>query len=71
MLKVLENNSQEYDFLGYESLVETGNSRSNALKGHYYFRTYEGLHKFAHSQVHRDGWNWWNKTVSQHPHLGM
>lgn len=71
MIRELENNSEEYNFLGYESLIDTSHTRSNALKNHYYFRDYEGLHKFAHGFVHRKGWDWWNRTLKEHPHLGM
>ena len=71
MLKELEAKSEEYDFLGFESCIELGDFRSNSLKSHYYFRNYEGLHKFAHSNIHREGWDWLNRTIKQHPHLGM
>lgn len=71
MLHVLENNSEDYDFLGYEECIESGDYKRNALKNHYYFRNYEGLHKFAHSDLHREGWDWWNKTLKQHAHLGI
>lgn len=31
----------------------------------------EGLHAFACGPSHREGWNWWNRTVHEHPHLGI
>jgi hypothetical protein len=71
MQKELEVNSEEFDFLGYQSCIGLDSSRSNSLISHYYFRNYEGLHKFAHSGIHRVGWDWWNKTIKEHPHLGM
>jgi hypothetical protein len=36
-----------------------------------YWKTVDGLHTFASSPAHRDGWNWWNRNVEQHPHLGI
>jgi hypothetical protein len=36
-----------------------------------YFRTNNGLHNWAHSPAHREGWEWWNKTYKQHPHIGI
>lgn len=37
----------------------------------YYFRSMAGLHKFAHAPAHRAGWNWWNRTVKEHPHISI
>lgn len=31
----------------------------------------ESLHAFAQGPAHRAGWNWWNRTVKQHPHIGI
>jgi hypothetical protein len=46
-------------------------TRSNEIMTVLYFRTNEGLHSFAHSESHRKGWDWWNKTYKQHPHIGI
>ena len=37
----------------------------------YYFRTKAGLDKFVQSPAHRAGWDWWNKTVKQHPDISI
>lgn len=36
-----------------------------------YWRDIESLHAFAHSDVHRKGWDWWNRKGPQLPHLGL
>ena len=36
-----------------------------------YWRTFEGLHTFAHAPVHREGWDWWNQITKSHPHMGI
>jgi hypothetical protein len=72
MVKDLQVNADEYDFLGVNSYLSvTDGPRSNEAMSHYYFRNYAGLHKFAHSKMHREGWDWWNRTVKEHPHIGM
>lgn len=37
----------------------------------FYFQSMEGLNKFAHGTAHRAGWDWWNRTVKEHPELSM
>jgi len=34
-----------------------------------YFRDYAGLHKFAHSDLHRAAWRMWSKLAATHGHL--
>lgn len=36
-----------------------------------YFKNVDYLHKFAHNTSHRNGWNWWNRTVQEHPYLSI
>ncbi|KAH6604517.1 hypothetical protein Trco_006224 [Trichoderma cornu-damae] len=36
-----------------------------------YFRSVEDIHRFAHSPVHREGWNWWNSFTDSNPHLSI
>lgn len=38
-----------------------------------YFRDVEGLHRFAHSKVHRDGWDWYFRFVREtgYRHFGL
>ena len=36
-----------------------------------FFKTPEGIHKYAHGKLHKEGWAWWNKTEAQHPYIGI
>lgn len=36
-----------------------------------YFRTLEDVHAYAHSPLHREAWEWWNKITKSHPHLSI
>uniref|UniRef100_A0A093V242 Uncharacterized protein n=1 Tax=Talaromyces marneffei PM1 TaxID=1077442 RepID=A0A093V242_TALMA len=71
MLKSLDNpkGREEYGFLGVSSYIGSQGNTSNEVMTVSYWRNTEGLHAFAESPVHREGWDWWNKTVQQHPHM--
>ena len=72
MVKDLEEHADKFGFLGMTSWVNNSTrATNNELLDVCYFRTTEGLHKFAHSKYHREGWDWWNKTVKEHPHLSI
>ena len=36
-----------------------------------YWRSVEELHAFAAAPRHRKAWDWWNRTVHEHPYLGI
>ena len=71
MLESLDNpkGREQYGMLGISSYLGRQGATSNELMTVSYWRNIEGLHAFAESPVHREGWDWWNKTVKQHPHL--
>ena len=72
MTRDLHAHAEEFGFLGMTSWLNSADRTTNSeLLEVCYFRTVEGLHKFAHSDYHRVGWNWWNKTIKQHPHLSI
>lgn len=72
MAKDLDTHAEEFGFLGMSSYLNA-NARTTGseLMNVAYFKTTAGLHAFAHSDYHRGGWNWWNKTVAQHPHISI
>lgn len=71
MIKALDNpeGREQYGFLGISSYLGSQHGTSNEVVTISYWRNAEGLHAFAESAVHRKAWDWWNKTVKQHPHL--
>ena len=72
MAESLDKHSEEFGFLGMSTYLNTNDrSTGNELMNVAYFRTTAGLHAFAHSEHHRDGWNWWNRTVKEHPHISI
>jgi len=72
MVKDLETHDADFDFSGMTSWLNNGGrTTENEIMAVGYFRSTEGLHAFAHSKYHREGWDWWNKHVKQFPHLGL
>lgn len=72
MIKSLDENRDEFDFLGMTSWMNSDTRSTNSeIMQVCYFRTVEGLHKFAHSKYHRPAWDWWNKHHKQYPHLSI
>lgn len=68
----LEANPEEQGWLGMSSWLNAGDrstSSETMLLG--YFKNVECLHKFAHGTSHRNGWNWWNRTLKDHPYLSI
>lgn len=72
MQKNLQENADDYGYLGGQSWLNASSGTSaNEIMGTYYFRNAEAVHRFAHSPLHRDAWNWWNKNIAEMKHLGM
>lgn len=72
MARSLDAHSEEFGFLGMSSYLNLNDRTSgNELLSVAYFRTTAGLHAFAHSEYHREGWNWWNRTVKEHSHISI
>lgn len=72
MVTKVEKNAVEFDYLGSQHWVADGQrSTGNEIMTVMFFKNVDGLHKFAHAPLHREGWDWWNKTESQHGHIGI
>jgi hypothetical protein len=65
MVKNLDDYSEEYGFLGASIYIGNERATANEIMILAYFRTYEGLHAFAHAPggVHREAWSYWNTQV--------
>jgi len=67
--KELDKRADEFGFLGMTKWVNSGDrTTSSELMQVCYFRNVEGLHKYAHDKLHREGWDWWNKDYAKMPH---
>lgn len=52
-------------------LYTNGCETSNVFLEVTYFKIVEGLHAFAHSDMHRKVWDWWNKIVKTFLNLSI
>jgi hypothetical protein len=73
-----ETNREKYGFLGNTpAMVTEDNGSRQDSKGTNmvylsYWKTLEGLHKFAHGSVHMQGQLWWEKgAMETYKHLGV
>lgn len=66
MQKDLEANAATNGFLGATNWLGS-DDRATASENLtlYYFRSRQDVHDFAHGQVHRAGWDFWNKLVKE------
>ncbi|KAK4494879.1 hypothetical protein PRZ48_014235 [Zasmidium cellare] len=72
MAQSLEDHADEYGFLGMTSWLSSNDRSSKAeIMQVCYFRNVEGLHAFAHSEHHREAWEWWNRSIKEVPHLSI
>jgi hypothetical protein len=60
MYKDLEINAENNGFLGYSSYNGTDTLTKPIFMTLMYFKDVDSLHKFAHGETHRKGWDWWN-----------
>ncbi|RGP63674.1 hypothetical protein FSPOR_8460 [Fusarium sporotrichioides] len=66
MMEDLESHRDEYGLLTSSSWRGDERSSNNTLLNIYYFRDVEGLHRFAHGDIHRKAWDYMNKTKPKH-----
>jgi hypothetical protein len=53
--------AKAYGCMGSTSWRSTGQDTNNTMMTVYYFKHVEGLHRFAHDDVHRKAWDWFDK----------
>ncbi|EMC90873.1 hypothetical protein BAUCODRAFT_118116 [Baudoinia panamericana UAMH 10762] len=60
------------DYLGSTSWLNAGTrDTSNELLIVQYWRSTEGLHKYANGPLHRESWDWFNRNTKAYPHLAI
>ncbi|KAI4129406.1 MAG: hypothetical protein LQ338_002246 [Usnochroma carphineum] len=68
----VESDRQKWGFLGRSSpLVGSTPAASTTVITLSYWKNLASLHDFALSPAHRAGWNWWNRTIKDHGHMGI
>ncbi|QDS72365.1 hypothetical protein FKW77_008229 [Venturia effusa] len=72
MIRDVEAHAEEYTYLGSSDWIANAErSTGNEIMTVIYFKTSEGLHNYAHGELHRQGWNWWNKNLARFNHLSI
>ncbi|KAJ4268294.1 hypothetical protein NW762_002357 [Fusarium torreyae] len=66
MQQELTIRQDEYGMIGRSNWRGNERSSNNTLLNVYYFRDVEGLHRFAHCDVHRKAWDFFNKSKLKH-----
>ncbi|KAK8212463.1 hypothetical protein IWZ01DRAFT_502201 [Phyllosticta capitalensis] len=68
----IEARSEEYGLIGQTNYAQQGDCSTSAdTMSVMFFENIEGVHKFAHDKLHRDGWHWWNENLSSFGHLAI
>ena len=74
-LEAVQQDAESYGLLGVtdwrsNEVGPDGTEKTNGtILQVYYFRDVVGLHRFAHSEIHRAAWDWAARTA--HPHIGF
>lgn len=72
MCKDAEKRSEDYGLMGMTQYSVLGETSTNSeVMTVMFFENTEGLHKFAHDPLHREGWNWWNRNLAKFKHLSI
>ncbi|RDW91134.1 hypothetical protein BP5796_02299 [Coleophoma crateriformis] len=72
MIFDLDEKAPENGFLGGSAFQNTSDRDSCCeVLNLMYFRSHEHLQAFAHSAVHRQGWDWWTKNRKDFGHIGI
>jgi hypothetical protein len=57
--------------LGQTAWASKGRTSCPELLNISYWRDLEAVHAFAHSPLHREAWDYWNRTIKSHAFLGV
>ncbi|PWY87374.1 hypothetical protein BO70DRAFT_385701 [Aspergillus heteromorphus CBS 117.55] len=71
MLDTLHADPGAYGMLGVSRWLKVEDPAANDTVTLFYFRDYEGLHRFAHDAVHMAGVHWWTRVGRDYPHLAI
>jgi len=71
MQKDIAARAEEYDFLGSSSWLGAERASGNDIMNVMYFSSPEGLHKFAHDDLHLKTWSKYAKMYAEAPHFSI
>ncbi|KAM5342441.1 hypothetical protein ACJ41O_013407 [Fusarium nematophilum] len=66
MQRDLHARREELGLLGSSGWRGDERASNNTLMTAYYFRDVEGVHRFAHEELHRKAWDWFGKAKFKH-----
>lgn len=70
MANDLHKRKDEYGLISMSGWKSSDRLTNNTRLLTFYFRDLEGLHKFAHDELHREGWDMYNKS-KYHKNIGI
>ena len=71
MVEQLEERSEEFGFLGATDWMGAARESRNTTLNVMYFKSYQGVHAYAQSQLHREAWNWYNNDLAKDGQFGI
>ncbi|EHY61277.1 hypothetical protein HRR83_008974 [Exophiala dermatitidis] len=71
MISNLDDTAIENGFYGGSNWTNQDKNGATEFLFLSYWRSTEDIHKYAYSPLHREAWDWWNKTIKQNDHIGI
>ncbi|KAJ9601947.1 hypothetical protein H2200_013506 [Cladophialophora chaetospira] len=71
MIKILEKDSTNLGFYGGSSWTSQDKNGATELMFLSYWRSTEDIHNFTYGDLHKEAWDWWNKTLKENDHIGI
>ncbi|EXJ65866.1 uncharacterized protein A1O5_11107 [Cladophialophora psammophila CBS 110553] len=71
MIEDLEAENTDLGFYGGSTWTSQDKNGATEVLNLSYWRSAEDIHKFAYGDLHREGWDWWNKHVKENNHIGI
>lgn len=71
MSEEIETSSASNGFLGSSGWSMVDEHGAQELMLLQYWRSIEAIHEYAHGPLHREAWEWWQKTLKQHDYIGI
>ncbi|KIW79173.1 hypothetical protein Z517_05785 [Fonsecaea pedrosoi CBS 271.37] len=71
MIQDLEAENPDLGYYGGSNWTSQDKNGATELMNLSYWRSAEDIHKFAYGKLHRECWDWWNKTIKENDHIGI
>lgn len=71
MNKALDKDDPSLGYYGGSSWTNQDKNGATEFLYLSYWRSTEDIHRYAYSDLHREAWDWWNKTLKDNDHIGI